>query len=382
VETSWPEKVFHPGEFVKRELDARGWTQVELAAIIQRPVQLVNEIVAGKRGVTPETAKALGQAFGIPPETLMKIETAYQLAQTKDDPGIALRARIYSAGPIKELIKRGWVRQTDDPEELLESVLAFYERDQLEGSSVFYPHAARKATSYSSVNQSQIAWLYGAKHAAERVHPSRKYTSDVVEPTLETLGALLDDPNDLVKLPSVLGDAGIRFVVVEALPQTRIDGACFWLDVSSPVIAVTLRFDRIDYFWHTLTHELGHVLRGDGLEQDTFRLDTDMVGGNTAPASDRPAYEAEVDDFASRALVPAADLESFIRTTRPFYSRAKIVAFARTVRVHPGIVVGQLQYRGEIQYSHSRDLLVKVRDLITSTAQTDGWGRMLEAQRA
>ena len=46
------------------------------------------------------------------------------------------------------------------------------------------------------------------------------------------------------------------------------------------------------------------------------------------------------------------------------YSRRNILALARRLNVHPGIVVGQLQYRGEILYSHSRDLLVKVRDSI------------------
>ncbi len=47
--------------------------------------------------------------------------------------------------------------------------------------------------------------------------------------------------------------------------------------------------------------------------------------------------------------------------------------------VHPGIVVGQLQHasRGELKYSQHRDMLAKVRDIVTTTALTDGWGHSL-----
>ena len=45
--------------------------------------------------------------------------------------------------------------------------------------------------------------------------------------------------------------------------------------------------------------------------------------------------------------------------------------------VNPGIVVGQLQHREVIQWSHSREMLVKVRDIVTQSALTDGWGHRL-----
>ena len=51
-----PTEVFPPGEFIKEELEARGWTQTDLAAILGRPFQLVNDIITAKRTITPETA--------------------------------------------------------------------------------------------------------------------------------------------------------------------------------------------------------------------------------------------------------------------------------------------------------------------------------------
>jgi HTH-type transcriptional regulator/antitoxin HigA len=47
------------------------------------------------------------------------------------------------------------------------------------------------------------------------------------------------------------------------------------------------------------------------------------------------------------------------------------------VKMHPGIIVGQLQHRGEIGYSAHRDLLAKVRAIVTETSLTDGWGRTI-----
>ena len=74
-------------------------------------------------------------------------------------------------------------------------------------------------------------------------------------------------------------------MVVEALPGSKIDGACFWLDPTTPVIAMSLRFDRIDNFWFVLRHELEHVLQRHG--QSAPVLDIELDGGTTTPSSKR-----------------------------------------------------------------------------------------------
>ena len=78
-------------------------------------------------------------------------------------------------------------------------------------------------------------------------------------------------------------------------------------------------------------------------------------------------------------LIPQDELDNYIARISPSYSKARIIGFAKRINVHPGIVVGQLQHssRNELNYSQHRDMLVKVRDIITSAALTDGWGHSL-----
>ena len=59
-----PAQAFSPGEFLRDELEERGWTQTEFAEIIGRPHRVVNEIIAGKRGISPETAHEFAAALG------------------------------------------------------------------------------------------------------------------------------------------------------------------------------------------------------------------------------------------------------------------------------------------------------------------------------
>jgi addiction module HigA family antidote len=74
-----PAEVFPPAEYIRDELEARGWTQVDLAFILGRPLQTVNEIVAGRQAITPETARGLAEAFGTSALVWMNLESAYRV---------------------------------------------------------------------------------------------------------------------------------------------------------------------------------------------------------------------------------------------------------------------------------------------------------------
>ena len=144
-----PAEVFAPGELIREELEARGWTQVDLAEILGRPVRLVNELVAGKKQITPDTAKGLAEAFqGTDPVFWMNLDSAYRLSKAKPvNASVRRRSNLYSLFPVREMIKRGWIEASDNLDVLEFRVRSFFEIGSLEETPVF-SHAA-KATQYA-----------------------------------------------------------------------------------------------------------------------------------------------------------------------------------------------------------------------------------------
>src|SRR5258708_522622 len=89
--------VLPPGDYIERELIKRKWAQADLAAVLQRPLPTINEIILGKKAITPEMSVALGRAFGTSPDLWAHREAAYRLSLVKDAPDddTAKKARLF-----------------------------------------------------------------------------------------------------------------------------------------------------------------------------------------------------------------------------------------------------------------------------------------------
>jgi len=74
----------HPGEILQREfLQPLGLSQAELARDLQIPLNRVNELIRGKRGITPETALLLSGYFGNSPEFWMNLQSGHELTRAR-----------------------------------------------------------------------------------------------------------------------------------------------------------------------------------------------------------------------------------------------------------------------------------------------------------
>jgi HTH-type transcriptional regulator / antitoxin HigA len=361
-----PAEVFPPGDFIRDELDARGWTQGDLAQIMGRPLQLVNELVSGKKQITPETALGLAKAFGDDDALYwMNLENIYRLSRAKPvDEAVSRRANLFSKFPVREITKRNWIEPSDNIDVIEHRLCRFYGIKGIEDEPQF-AHAA-KANQYNERSPLQWAWLFRARHLAQGVHVA-PYSEQKLRTALKKLRELLVAPEEIRQIPQILSEAGVRFVIVEFVSGAKIDGAAFWID-KAPVIAVSLRFDRVNNFWFVLRHEIEHILNKDGLVVDV-ELAERLQRKELLSAEEVIANEA-----ASEFLVPKAELDSFVVRVRPLYSEQRILLFAKRIGVHPGLVVGQLQFRDEVPYTHFHKYLVKVREIITQVALTDGWG--------
>lgn len=364
-------EVFPPGEFIQEELEARGWEQADLAEIMGLDRAVVNRLIKGNRPITPEIAQALAYAFGTSAQFWLSLETAYQLSKLKaGSDSISRRAKLYEALPVREMAKRRWIESSENIDVLQQRLLDFLGIPSLDAKPSF-AHAARKSTPYDDITYAQWAWLCRARQLAQAVH-AEKFSSKALLVALDELRNLLPNTEDVRHVPRILSKAGIRFLVIEPLPNTKIDGVCFWLDKSSPVVALSLRYDRVDWFWHTLMHELHHVKNHEGMEVPI--VDTDLIGDEVTVFDDKPEIEKKADQFASEFLVGKGELDKFIARVKPLFSKQRIELFARRIQIHPGIVVGQLHFRKAFHYKYNRSLLAKVREIVTSSALTDGYG--------
>jgi len=130
----------------------------------------------------------------------------------------------------------------------------------------------------------------------------------------------------------MLARAGIVLISLEHLPGTYLDGAAMLRNDGAPIIAMTLRHDRIDNFWFTLIHEYCHVakhlMEGRSLIIDDLEL----------KSSDE--IESEADAFAQEALIPA---EIWNATAQADIQMEDVVRIAKQASVHPAIVAGRWQ---------------------------------------
>lgn len=360
-----------PGEMVRLLLERTGWTQDEFASIIGRSKRTVSDIVLGRSGITPEMAIALGAAFGNDPREWLLLEGQYRLSLAEGDTTeIEKRARLFKAAPIRDMERRGWIAGTDSLDDLQAALEGFF-NGPIDGEITF-PVAARRTVSLPSLAPAEVAWCFRARQLARNllVNP---FSEERIGRAHSALRRLAAHPKEARRIPQVLAEYGIRFVVVEPLPGVKIDGAAFWDDIG-PVIALSLRYDRVDGFWFTLMHEFSHICNGDPISVDSGMVDA-AQGVTVALAGDD--MEDRANREAASFLIDSSEMDSFIRRVGPLYPRDRIIQFANRIKIHPGIIIGQLQYRKELGYMALRDLLVKIREHVVSTALTDGWGQSI-----
>lgn len=117
------------------------------------------------------------------------------------------------------------------------------------------------------------------------------------------------------------------------MPQTYLDGAAFLLPDNTPIIGMTLRFDRIDNFWFVLFHELIHVikhLRIGELEDifDDLEAEPDEL-------------ERETDHLAGEVLIPEEEWE--VALARYVRTDESVISFGEEHQIHPAIAAGRIR---------------------------------------
>jgi HTH-type transcriptional regulator/antitoxin HigA len=227
--------------------------------------------------------------------------------------------------PKSELVKRGWISSVDD----IFSLSSFFRDIHLNNTSTLYRKSDSASKSITSL------WLSKLKSQAE-VNLFMNSISDfntLSKENLREIAQLSTNVKVLTELPYILAGYGINLVYLKSLPSMKLDGVVFKMASGNPVIGMSLRYSRLDYFWFTLLHELAHIV----LHLDV--LDNPIL--DDLDCSSDSEIEISADRLAKKSFVD----RSLWRSCEPKYNKSAeaIDRFSSKVGVHRSIVAGMLR---------------------------------------
>jgi HTH-type transcriptional regulator/antitoxin HigA len=291
----------------------------------------VSEVLNGKRELSLTMIRKLVSDLGIPAEVLLQERGA-----TLDDEDFLSLGKKF---PITEMYKRGWLKgivgSLQEAKDQIEDVLAQFAAAV--GNPLRHPVLKRQNVRCGSQmdDAALTAWKIRVMSLASREKIPVYRAGTVNEGFLEQVVKLsyFDDGPKLAA--EFLRKSGIHLIVESHLPKTFLDGAAIRLSENSRIVALTLRYDRLDNFWFVLLHELAHI----ALHIDPGICDS--IVDNLDEASTEK-IEKEADTLAMESLIPSSEWKTAFARKRP--SAESIMAFAEAHRIHPAIPAGRIRH--------------------------------------
>lgn len=345
LENLTPFIAIHPGELLKDELESRGIKQKEFAELTGiQPTQL-NEIINGKRGINAELALLISRALKMEATTWLNLQNNYELDLAKINKKFQQRLQtidqwllIQQHIPEKFYKKRGYIKGNliDD----IGSIKKIYNIDNFEQLTILsneYTHYKLRKTSRLELDKTNlIGWTKLINYEASKLNVATFNKPDVDALTSKLKEVFCKNKNTIKKTKAVLGEFGIKLIILENPDKCPIDGYAFW-SKTNPSIGLTLRHNRIDNFAFTLFHELGHILLHVQKDKDAKFVDIEY----DEITKDQSKEEIEADSFAKVHLINPKNWKEFLES--PTKTREKeIINLARIEKIHPAIVKGLL----------------------------------------
>lgn len=344
-----PDYAVSPGEVLCVELKLRGMTQQELARRTGITPKHIISILKAKSAITPETAIKFERALGMPVEYWLNLESHYQevLARLAEEEQLESDLDWLKHIPVSAMAKLNWIEKIKDKKEQLVEVLRFFGIANVEQWDEMWPNlnvAYRQNQTHEVFPEAVSAWLRKGELEASNI-ACEPYNKDKFREVLDQIrGLTTTDPSHFIPaMQELCSMAGVAVVFVPALPKTGVSGATRWLNKNKAIIQLSLRYKTDDHLWFTFFHEAGHILLHG--KKELFLEGTNGLDMNK---------EHEANVFSEHMLIPAKKLTKFIIDRR--FTKASITSFAKSIGISPGIVVGQLQYRGLLKVHFCNDL--------------------------
>ena len=320
-----------PNVLIKARI-ARGLKQAELADALGMKPQQIQRYESEKYGTA-----SLSRLMRVAEVLQLNVKEIGDLRATSQPSG-----EIYPESfPVREMYLRGWfdnftgsLREAiGHSRELVESLLS-----NLQSPSVMALNRQFIRSESKVDAMALLAWHSKVIALAGLVEIEAKYRKQTLDSIfirkLVKLSAEKDGP---LLAQEQLRQIGIPLIFLAHLPSTYIDGAAI-LHKGRPIVALTLRYDRLDNFWFVLLHELAHVKLHLGRGQIESVFD-DLESKNAE------TIECDADDFAMNALIPNSEWETAL--PRFIQTEDAVTTFATEQGISPSIVAGRIRHESE-----------------------------------
>ena len=297
----------------------------------------VSEVLSGKRAITMSMARALHQHLGIPADVLLQ------------DPGASLPDALpgleYGRFPLRAMVKAGWIPSVqhlkDQAEELVTGLMERAGGRAFAAAPLYRKNDSRRVNAKTD-DYALRAWCWQVLAQARERHSDAEYQAGSVTPQfLRQVAQMSVSGDGPVQARELLAHHGVGLEYVSHLPRTHLDGAALRPPGGRPVIGLTLRYDRIDNFWFTVLHELGHIgLHLGECSGEVGFVDDHSLRGVESGGSD--TTEQEADQLAQDALIPPEIWDDGIILENP--GPMAVLQMAWEAQVHPAIIAGRVRY--------------------------------------
>jgi len=323
-----------PIDAIKFRMEQLGLGQKDMVPFIGTKSK-VSEVLNGKRTLSLAMMRALNQGLGISAEVLLKVPGANFPVEAQDVE--------WSRFPVVEMTRRQWIPKVDDTKERAEEVMREYIAQS--GGLEAVPAGLFRQGGKGRYNPKMdpyalIAWCLRVLSLAQKNPLKSKYIKGSVKTsTLRDVARLSYFDNGPVLAREYLEKHGIHLIVVPHLPKTYLDGAAIMLPDETPVIGLTLRYDRIDNFWFCLLHELAHVSKHLSASDRLIVDDLDLRGKGGEAEN---IIEKEADEMTRDGLIPKGAWDR--RPITGKITTTEVYTLAAKFKIHPAIIAGRIRY--------------------------------------
>lgn len=356
-----PFKPIGPGDVIKDEMEFYGWSQKDLAEILDISEKHLSQILSNSVPISSNMARLLSSTFKQSTEFWINLDAQYRRYFEPENQfdDTAVRAEIYRHMPVRDMQKKSWLPKKK--EVLLSSVKKYWNITELDFSFLNDKVNAcfRKSEAFSAGFNAFFAqtWLRKVEMEAEIQKSIPKYSKSKLNKLAAEMARCSALENGIPYFIEELKKTGVVFLLIPHLEKTFTDGAACWVK-NNPVIALTGRYKRIDNFWFTLAHEIGHVL----LHEKTIKSSAFIDSLDNPDLLDKTSEEEEANDFAGRVLKHEEISRYFKALSR--ISGLRIQQCAHELEVHPGIVVGFLQHEKMLSYRNLNKYKICIENIL------------------